>query len=204
MPEYDIYKLVSLVFLHMLAVASPGPDFMIVVKQSIQNGRRSGILTSIGIGCGLLLHCIFALTILTSILHFFPEFLVVLKIVSVSYLLYMAYGCFRSKQTSEEINTQKSEKKSFLIGLFTNLTNPKVILYITVIFTNITDQYPLPVLFGFSLYLSLQTIAWFILVSYLFCHQKTRQIYLNYQRKIDVAMALLLIYIAIRLLFATL
>ena len=204
MPVVDYHNLISLVFLHMLAVASPGPDFMIVVKQSIQNGRKSGILTSIGIGSGLLIHCIFALTVLTSILHFFPEFLIVLKIVSVSYLLFMAYGCFRSKPATDQVNEQSSVGKSFWIGFFTNITNPKVIIYITVIFANIANQYPIAILVGFSTYISLQTIAWFILVSYLFCHAKTRQIYLTFQRKIDITMGLLLIFISIRILFTSL
>lgn len=203
MPDIDYYKLFSLILVHMLAVASPGPDFMIVVKQSIQNGRKSGILTSTGIGFGLFLHCIFALTVLTSILHFFPSYLIWMKIISASYLLYMAYGCFQTKVQKDELPTEEKTQKAFLIGLLTNGTNPKVIIYVSVIFTNIAGQYPVYILFIFSFYLALQTIAWFALVTYFFCQSKTRQVYLNYQRTIDILMGLLLILITIRLLLST-
>ena len=41
---------------HALAVASPGPDFAIVVKQSLAHGRRTAIATSIGVGTAISLH----------------------------------------------------------------------------------------------------------------------------------------------------
>lgn len=203
MPEIDFYKLLSLIFVHMIAVASPGPDFMIVIKQSIQEGRKSGVLTSAGIGLGLFLHCIFSLTALTSILHFFPAFLSVMKILSAFYLLYLAFGCFKSTTQKNEIDIKKTSRHPFLIGLITNGTNPKVIVYISATFTYIAGQYHTSVLLCFSFYLALQTFAWFTIVSYLFCHNKTRQIYLNHQKKIDITMGLLLIYIAIRLLYTS-
>src|SRR5205814_5542525 len=41
---------------HLLAVASPGPDFAIVLKQSSDHGRRTAMWTSIGVGTAILLH----------------------------------------------------------------------------------------------------------------------------------------------------
>ena len=41
---------------HFLAVASPGPDLAVVVKQSIRYGKRNAIITSIGIGSAILVH----------------------------------------------------------------------------------------------------------------------------------------------------
>ena len=41
---------------HLVAVASPGPDFAMVLRQSITYGRRPAIWTSIGIGTGIFLH----------------------------------------------------------------------------------------------------------------------------------------------------
>ena len=203
MPEFDPYKLLYWILVHMLAVASPGPDFLIVVKNSIQRGRKSGILTSAGISIGIIFHCIFALLVLKSILHFLPTFLIWMKIISAIYLLYMAYGCFQTKIQKSELILEENKQKSFFMGLLTNGTNPKVIIFVSVIFTNITPYYHLPILIGFSIYLAFQTFVWFALVSYLFCHPKTRQVYLNYQKNIDVTMGILLIYIVIMLFFTT-
>ena len=41
---------------HALAVASPGPDFAVVVRQSLSKGRRAAVCTSVGIGTAILLH----------------------------------------------------------------------------------------------------------------------------------------------------
>ena len=41
---------------HLLAVASPGPDFAIVLRQSLRHGRRTAIWTSVGVGMAITLH----------------------------------------------------------------------------------------------------------------------------------------------------
>ena len=49
-------EFLTIASVHFLAVASPGPDFAVVLKQSIQFGRRAAIVTSIGLGFGILIH----------------------------------------------------------------------------------------------------------------------------------------------------
>ena len=44
------------VIAHFLAVASPGPDTLIIIRQSLKYGRRGGFLNALGIGCGILIH----------------------------------------------------------------------------------------------------------------------------------------------------
>jgi threonine/homoserine/homoserine lactone efflux protein len=46
---------------HLLAVASPGPDFALVLKQSLSHGRRVAVCTSLGIGTAILLHVTYSL-----------------------------------------------------------------------------------------------------------------------------------------------
>ena len=58
-----------IVSIHLLAVMSPGPDFLIVLKQSIYNGRKAAFLTSLGIGLGIVVHityCIIGVGFLIS------------------------------------------------------------------------------------------------------------------------------------------
>src|SRR5215216_4944825 len=54
-------EFLSVAIAHLLAVASPGPDFAIVLKQSLAHGRRTAIWTSVGIGSGILLHVSYSL-----------------------------------------------------------------------------------------------------------------------------------------------
>ena len=48
-------------FAHLIALTSPGPDTAIVIRQVSIHGRIEGIKTAIGIGFGILVHCILAI-----------------------------------------------------------------------------------------------------------------------------------------------
>ena len=49
-------------FAHLIALTSPGPDTAIVIRQVSIHGRVEGIKTAIGIGFGILVHCILAIS----------------------------------------------------------------------------------------------------------------------------------------------
>src|SRR5690606_41953368 len=49
-------EFLTVALVHLLAVASPGPDFTVVVRESVTHGQRSGSWTALGIGCGIGLH----------------------------------------------------------------------------------------------------------------------------------------------------
>ena len=46
----NISILFTIILVHFLAVISPGPDFVVVVRNSINYGRKIGIYTAVGFG----------------------------------------------------------------------------------------------------------------------------------------------------------
>ena len=46
--------------IHLLAAASPGPDFVMVSQQTLSNGRKAGFLCSLGIALGLSVHILYS------------------------------------------------------------------------------------------------------------------------------------------------
>ena len=46
--------------IHLLAAASPGPDFVLVTQQTLSHGKRIGLLVSLGITLGLSVHIIYS------------------------------------------------------------------------------------------------------------------------------------------------
>ncbi len=52
----------TIAILHLFAVASPGPDFALITRQSLRFNRKVAIWTSLGIGMGILFHCLLAIT----------------------------------------------------------------------------------------------------------------------------------------------
>ena len=51
---WNEFALVALV--HLLAVVSPGPDFAVVIRNSVSAGHRAGLYTAIGVGSAIFLH----------------------------------------------------------------------------------------------------------------------------------------------------
>ncbi|RXI37507.1 lysine transporter LysE, partial [Malaciobacter mytili] len=54
MVYFDQFIIIAIA--HILALMSPGPDFAIILKQSITYGRKKSIWTSFGISIGILVH----------------------------------------------------------------------------------------------------------------------------------------------------
>ena len=81
-------QFISIATIHLFAVMSPGPDFIIIVRQSISSGRRSALMTSLGIGAGILMHitlCIFGLGMIIK------ESGLLFKVIQIIGSLYLAY-----------------------------------------------------------------------------------------------------------------
>ena len=60
MPDLRL-EFLKVALVHLLAVASPGPDFAIVLRQSLSHGRRAAIWTSVGVGTAILIHVAYSL-----------------------------------------------------------------------------------------------------------------------------------------------
>ena len=127
--EQYIQEFLVIALVHLLAVASPGPDFAIVLKQSIQYGRRTALYTSAGIGAGILVHVIYSLVGIGLIIANTPELLTALKYIAAAYFLYIAWHGLRAKppeankhDDKESVGTNDnatpSDGKAFVTGFF--------------------------------------------------------------------------------------
>ena len=56
-----IQTLITLGILNFFAAMSPGPDFAIVTKNTLLHGRRSGVMTALGIATAILIHVSYCL-----------------------------------------------------------------------------------------------------------------------------------------------
>ena len=117
---------------------TPGPDFLLVLKTSLNDGKRAGSLTSLGISTGLLIHCTIAMTGLAWLLESNFIIRVTVKYLGSVYLLLIAYNLIkdRNKNRSKSLDnsfdtaTKFSDVQAFTQGFLTNLLNPKVVIFI--------------------------------------------------------------------------
>ena len=56
-----LHEFLILALVHFLAVVAPGPDFAVVIQQSVSHGRKMGIVTALGIGAGISVHVLYTI-----------------------------------------------------------------------------------------------------------------------------------------------
>ena len=113
-----------------LALA-PGPDNIFVLTQSALYGRKAGILVTLGLCTGLLVHTAAVALGVAAIFQTSEVAFNVLKIVGALYLLYLAWGAFRAGASNLEggDEQQLSWRGLYLRGIIMNITNPKVAIF---------------------------------------------------------------------------
>ena len=74
---------------HLFAVASPGPDFAVVMRQCVTSGTRAGLWTSFGVGSGIFLHVSYCVLGVALLLSQSPALFNSMKYLAALYLLYL-------------------------------------------------------------------------------------------------------------------
>ena len=198
---------------HFLAVASPGPDFAIVLKQSIRYGRRCATFTSLGIGAGILVHVAYSLVGIGLLIATDEHLFNLLKYIAAAYFLYVAWHGLNAKAQSHEKkfadlhheNKMPSTFKAFLTRFLINALNVKATLFFVSLFSMVISiQTPLFIKLFYGIYMALATAAWFSLLSYLLNMKKFKQLILKKGYWLERFMGLVLLILAIELLLTNL
>ena len=82
---------------HLLAAASPGPDFVLVSQQTLAKGRRTGLICSVGITLGLSIHIIYSVLGLATVIAHSQPLLTAIKWLGGSYLIYLGWQGIQAK-----------------------------------------------------------------------------------------------------------
>ncbi len=82
---------------HLLAAASPGPDFVLVSQQTLAKGRRTGLLCSLGITLGLAIHIIYSVLGLATVIAHSQPLLTAIKWLGGGYLIYLGWQGIQAK-----------------------------------------------------------------------------------------------------------
>lgn len=167
------HGLLVITIVHLLAAASPGPDFVMVSQQSLSNGRSSGVLCSLGIACGLSVHIIYSAFGLAAVIANSVSLLFVIKLLGGSYLVYLGVRGIRSKPKSlghseESGIVHSAPLKTVGKGFLCNVLNPKAPIYFVSLFTVVlSPDIPLHFLAIYGVWIMLLQFMWFSLVALL-------------------------------------
>lgn len=139
-------QILVIVSVTSLVMVSPGPDMVLVLRNTLVSGRAAGLRTSIGILTGNLVHisyCVLGIGVVISqsIVAFSA-----LKYAGAAYLVYLGVMSLRSGATRldlADIDDRRPNRTWFAQGLVNNLLNPKGTLFYLGMFTMvITPETP--------------------------------------------------------------
>jgi threonine/homoserine/homoserine lactone efflux protein len=201
---------------HLLAVASPGPDFAMVVRQSLAHGRRAAVWTSIGIGTAILVHVTYALLGIGMLLRASHLWFSVMKYLCAGYLAWIGARSILSRPrrglagapagAEAELSrpAEPAPRAAWTTGFLTNVFNPKATVFFIAIFASVIDPAtPKLIQAGYGLWMSLTTMAWFVMVSGFFTRDDVRRMFLRGGHWIDRGMGAVLLGIAVALALAS-
>jgi len=167
-----------------IGAISPGPDFAMVLRQSIGHGRGTAIITSAGIGSAILVHGTYTVLGLGLLVSQSAMLFGVLKYAGAAYLVWLGVNALRAPGPHLQGNPENLENpaflkmrgiKAFLIGFMTNLLNPKAALFFLALFTSVVSaQTPLKWQALYIVAMAVVLFVWFSLVSVFFTAPKVR------------------------------
>lgn len=120
---------------------APGPDVLFVSACGIRGGPRAGALAGFGVGLGALCHVIMATLGLGAILAAHPEAQRAIQLAGAAYLLWLAWGSWRSADDHARLPDLTPARPAQLIarGALNNLLNPKPVLFLVAFLPSFTN-----------------------------------------------------------------
>ncbi|RXP57038.1 LysE family translocator [Lutibacter sp. HS1-25] len=128
--------LISFIGASLLLTILPGPDIIYVLVQSISNGKKFGIVTSLGLVSGILIHTTLVAFGVSAIIKQSENIFFTIQLFGALYLIYLAFITYKS---TDEVLLNTPVKKENLFKLFKqgfimNVLNPKVTIFFLAFF----------------------------------------------------------------------
>ncbi len=193
-----------------MAVMSPGPDLIMMLRNSVMYSRKAALFSAMGLGLGIALHVTYCLLGLALIISQSVLLFTVIKYLGAAYLVYIGIKSLQSRK-GDAIETFHAEKKDDIsslqalrLGFLTNALNPKATLFFLALFTQvISASTPLLMKMAYGIEMMLATIAWFSIVAIFMTQNPIRKAFLGIKHYIELCFGIVLIGLGIKVALAS-
>lgn len=137
----EMITVVYFLLASILLTLAPGPDNMYLLAKSLSDGARSGVCLTAGLCSGIFFHTMLVIVGVAALIQQSPMALIALKYIGAIYLLYLAWGAWKSSGDLKLNATEKTRSyiKLYRRGLIMNVLNPKVLLFFLAFFPQFVD-----------------------------------------------------------------
>ncbi|WP_201508954.1 LysE family translocator [Psychrobacter alimentarius] len=170
---------------HFLALLSPGPDFVLIVKSAIKNDSKDAIGVALGITSANAVYIGLCLIGVGSILAASAPIMIILKIIGGLFLMYLGlqalrarkdvYDQFQVAQSAHSNIAKTTFLKEFTAGFLSGIFNPKNLLFYLSLFTVVlTPEISFMFKLGLGIWMTVVVFAWDTAVIFLLSTRKVR------------------------------
>ncbi|GGM07894.1 amino acid transporter [Streptomyces cinereus] len=171
---------------HFLALLSPGPDFVLIVKSAIKNDSKDAIGVALGITIANAVYISLCLIGIGSILAASALLMIILKIIGGLFLIYLAVQALQARKSSYsqlDINESISNNltnttflKEFVAGFISGIFNPKNLLFYLSLFTVVlTPEVSFAFKLSLGIWMTIVVFLWDTSIIFLLSTRKVRQ-----------------------------
>jgi len=181
----------TVALLNLLAAVSPGPDFVVTVRNSLCYSRRSGIFTSLGISMAIGIHLCYCAAGVGFIISKSIFLFSLIKFFGAGYLIYMGLSSLVAKSSKSFLTDERTchdltRLQAFRMGFLTNVLNPKATLFFLSLFTFvISNSTPVYIVLTICVIIILTAFMWFTIVSVFLAQQNVQKGFFKYERSIN-------------------
>lgn len=118
----------------VLLTLAPGPDILYLLTKSLSDGAKAGIILACGLISGIVFHTTLVMVGVAALIKSSATAMLLLKIFGAAYLLFLAFGAFKSARAGKKISLSRADKNFsakalYKRGVLMNVLNPKVLLF---------------------------------------------------------------------------
>src|SRR3954471_7054444 len=139
MPTGSTIAVFSLAAIALAVV--PGPAVAYIVTQSVDKGRRAGLVSALGIATGGLVHVAAAAVGLSALLASSASAFTAVKLVGAAYLIGLGLlRIFRGREDVAAAPAPAPARRLYLQGVLVNVLNPKTALFFLAFLPQFVDR----------------------------------------------------------------
>ena len=208
----DIYPLViTVIIAHFLALLSPGPDFMLLVKSGIKNGLRNALGLAAGIALANAVYIVLCIVGLGEILMSSLVLLRIVKAVGGIFLLYIAVSALGSKRDhyiyKNEIQTPSEKNKEyhaeFFTGFLSGISNPKnLVFYLSLFSMVLSAETGKGLKIGLGIWMTSLVFFWDSMILMVLSRDSVRKTFSGIVYYIDKTAGVIIGVLGIKLIFS--
>lgn len=197
--------LILVITISCLGMISPGPDFFLVLKNSLSYNRKIALMTCLGVISAIAIHMSYCVAGIAVLITATPWLYNALRYAGAAYLLWIGVKALLAKSSGtayvskQALELNVTAKAAFIQGLLCNLLNPKATLFFLAIFTQLLNASSTMVdklVVAFIIWL--EAAIWWPMVVFVFQTQIVQRRYFKLQLIIDKLLGVILIVLGVK------